>query len=60
MKQTNSKGVEYILQEMQTSRGKMRFFGKSLKEGATEIELPEGYEVGENERTGLLFLRKKK
>ncbi len=35
------------------------FFGGEVKEGALDA-LPEGYEVFENERTGLPMLRRKK
>ena len=38
---------------------KIFFFGGEAKEGALD-SLPEGYEVFENERTGLPMLRKKK
>lgn len=35
------------------------YFGSEAKEGAIDA-LPEGYEVSENERTGLPLLKKKK
>jgi hypothetical protein len=49
---TNSKGVKYYLHK----RGKLYFFSRK-KERA--IELPEGYKVVENTRTGLPMLKKK-
>ncbi len=38
---------------------KLFFFAAQIQEGALDA-LPEGYEVFENERTGLPMLRKKK
>jgi len=38
---------------------KIYYFGSEAKENALDA-LPEGYEVTENERTGLPMLRKKK
>ncbi|MDD2709652.1 MAG: hypothetical protein PHV34_16825 [Verrucomicrobiae bacterium] len=38
---------------------KIFFFGGEVKEGALDA-LPDGYEVFENERTGLPMLRRKK
>ncbi|MEK6959311.1 MAG: hypothetical protein AABW59_04675 [archaeon] len=49
---TNSKGRKYFLH----SRGKLFFFSKKSEEG---IELPAGYDVVENETTGLPMLKKK-
>jgi len=51
--QRNSKGDRYFLH----SNGHMFWFSKNRDERA--IDMPEGYKVGENERTGLLFLKKK-
>lgn len=61
---TNSKGQTYYLHSKDVIlRGgrpqTIYFFGKEEKEGALD-ELPTGYEVMENERTGLPMLRKKK
>jgi len=61
---TNSKGQTYYLHSKDVIlRGgrpqTIYFFGKEIKEGALD-ELPEGYEVMENKRTGLPMLRKKK
>ena len=38
----------------------VRFFSKAEPEGARPIELPEGYEVKENAKTGVPYLKKKK
>ncbi len=48
----NSKGKKYYLH----NRGKLYFFSKK-EEGS--IELPEGYDVIENPKTGLPMLKKK-
>ncbi|MBU2595677.1 hypothetical protein KJ713_02520 [Patescibacteria group bacterium] len=61
---TNSKGQTYYLHSKDVIlRGgrpqTIYFFGKEVKDGALD-ELPAGYEVMENERTGLPMLRKKK
>jgi hypothetical protein len=49
---TNSKGVVYFLH----SKGNMFYFSKNASQG---IDLPLGYVVVENSRTGLPVLRKK-
>lgn len=49
----NSKGRTYYLH----SRGRLFFFSK---DPAGSIDLPEGYEAVESERTGLPMLKKKK
>ena len=61
MKFKNSRGREYILQRKvnEKTNGVMFFFGKEVKEGAEEIDLPEGYTIGENSRSGLPFIKKK-
>jgi len=49
--------------EILTKSGKkriVRFFSKSEPEEGQAIELPEGYEVKKNKKTGIPFLRKKK
>lgn len=48
----NKKGVKYWLH----SRGKLFFFSKNEAES---IDLPAGYHVVENERTGLPMIKKK-
>ena len=48
---TNSKGNKYYLHQ----RGRLFFFSKSAEDG---IDLPEGYKVIENSRTGLPMLKK--
>ena len=59
----NGRGQEYylhrkdILPRNQTTPRPMYFFAKSVREGAQDA-LPDGYEVIENERTGLPMLRK--
>jgi hypothetical protein len=60
---TNSKGQTYYLHKKDvTLRGgrpqTIYFFAKEVKEGALD-ELPAGYEVMENKRTGLPMLKKK-
>jgi len=49
---TNSRGVKYYLH----SRGKLFFFSKSPQDA---IDLPEGYAIVENQRTGLPMVKKK-
>ena len=49
---TNSRGIKYYLHQ----KGKLFFFSKKKDNG---IDLPEGYDVVENPRTGLPMLRKK-
>lgn len=48
----NSKGVTYYLH----NKGKLWYFSKKPEDG---IDLPDGYEVVENTRTGLPMLKKK-
>ena len=62
--QKNSKGQTYYLHgKMVELRGgrkqKIHWFGKEAKENAMDA-IPEGYETMENDRTGLIMLRKKK
>jgi len=38
----------------------MYFFSKKTPKAGEKCDLPEGYEVVENEKTGLLFLRRLK
>jgi hypothetical protein len=57
-------GKTYILQSrLQTLKGGQQvtlyFFAGEAKEGAIDA-LPAGYEVSENEKTGLPLLKKKK
>ena len=61
---TNSKGQTYYLhtREVTLKNGRKQrifFFARDVREGALE-EVPAGYEVMENQRTGLPMLRKKK
>lgn len=49
---TNSKGVKYYLHK----RGPLMFFSKNPVDA---IDLPEGYEIKENPRTGLPMVKKK-
>lgn len=60
--QVNSKGQTYYLhqREVTLKGGRLQnifFFAKEIKDGAID-ELPEGYEVIENTRTGLPILKK--
>lgn len=61
-KHTNSKGQEYILhmRDVTLKGGRVQriyFFARTEREGACE-ELPAGYQVIENARTGLPILKK--
>jgi hypothetical protein len=60
-KHTNSKGKEYYLHSRSVGKGggKLYFFAKEVKEEGAEESLPDGYEIVENERTGLPTLKKK-
>ena len=49
---TNSRGQKYWLHH----KGRLFFFSKKSEES---IDLPEGYAVVENQRTGLPMLKKK-
>jgi len=49
---TNSRGVKYYLHQ----RGKLFFFSKKSEEG---IDMPPGFDVVENQRTGLPMLKRK-
>ena len=60
---TNSKGLTYYLHKKEvTLRGgrpqTIYYFAKEAKENAID-EIPAGYEVMENKRTGLPMLKKK-
>jgi hypothetical protein len=50
---TNSKGKKYFLH----GKGRLFYFSGTQKDNA--IDLPEGYDVVENQRTGLPMLKKK-
>jgi len=50
---TNSKGVKYYLH----SKGRLFYFAKKKKSNA--IDLPEGFKIVENKKTGLPMLKKK-
>ena len=59
---TNSQGKSYILHSRETTlkNGNTQtiyFFAQTIKEGAID-ELPAGYVVSENPRTGLPLLKK--
>ena len=60
--ESKKSGTKYYLhaQETESRGGKrtLRFFAKEIKAGALD-ELPEGYTVTENERTGMPMLKKK-
>lgn len=49
----NSKGKTYILHQ----KGKLYYFSSQQKENA--IDLPQGYKIIENNKTGLPMLKKK-
>ncbi|MBP6005347.1 hypothetical protein KA531_00340 [Candidatus Saccharibacteria bacterium] len=60
--QTNSKGQTYYLhrREVTLKGGRQQtiyFFAKEAKEGAIDA-VPAGYQVIENQKTGLLILKK--
>ncbi len=59
----NSKGTTYYLHSKEaTLKGgrvqRIYYFGKEAKEAAID-EVPEGYKIKENPKTGLPFLTKK-
>lgn len=54
---TNSRGQTYWLHSRKAKSGATLFFFSKKKEGS--IDLPEGFEVIENERTGLPMVKKK-
>lgn len=49
---TNSKGKKYFLH----GKGRLFYFASTQKENA--IDLPKGYQIVENSRTGLPMLKK--
>lgn len=53
-------GQTYFLHSRASNNGKTKvfFFAREVKDGALDA-LPDGYEVSENERTGLPVLKKK-
>ena len=53
-------GQTYYLHSRPSNNGKTKlfFFAREVKEGDMDA-LPEGYTIGENERTGLPVLKKK-
>lgn len=53
-------GQTYFLHARTSNNGKTKvhFFAREVKEGALD-NLPDGYEVSENEKTGLPLLKKK-
>ncbi len=59
----NSKGQSYFLHGKQVTlqggrQQKIHYFAREAKEGASLDAVPEGYEVVENSRTGLPFLKR--
>ena len=54
---TNSKGKKYFLHGREAKNGQMLFFFSNDSSGG--IELPQGYRVIENGKTGLPMLKKK-
>ena len=50
---TNSKGTKYYLHQ----KGRLYYFGKVKKSNA--IDMPEGFTIVENKKTGLPMLKKK-
>lgn len=59
----NSKGQTYYLhaKEVTLRNGRKQrifYFAREAKEGEALAEVPQGYKVGENQRTGLPFLSK--
>jgi len=56
---------DYTLYEKETktqsgAKRKIRFFSKGEIEGAEPIQLPKGYEIKENKKTGVPYLKKKR
>ena len=59
-KHENSKGKSYFLHTCLAKNGKTSLYFFAKDERDNHCDLPEIYEVGENPRTGLPFVRKKK
>ena len=62
---TNSKGTTYYLHSRVTQlkngrEQRIYFFAKDVRPDDAVDAVPAGYEVGENSRTGLAFLRKQR
>lgn len=60
----NSKGQTYILHGKKVTlqggrQQQIHYFAREAKPGESMDAVPDGYEVTENERTGLPFLRRK-
>jgi hypothetical protein len=53
---SNKSSKTYIL--AQNGEKPLRFFTQALKDGQHEIELPTGYVVSENDKTGMPMLKK--
>lgn len=58
---TNSKGNDYYLHSRKVGKGdaKLYFFAKEVKPEGAEEAMPEGYDIVENQRTGLPTLKRK-
>lgn len=61
----NSKGDTYYLHAKDVTlrngrKQRIFYFARAPKEGESLDAVPDGYKVGENQRTGLPFLSKKK
>lgn len=58
-KYTNKRGSDYYLhsRKAKNSSTKLYFFAKQEKDGV-ENDLPSGYEIKENDKTGLPILKK--
>ena len=59
----NSKGQTYYLHAKEVTlrnrrRQRIFYFAREEKPGESLPSVPQGYKVGENQRTGLLFLTK--
>lgn len=60
---TNKKGQQYYLHGKEVTlqggrKQRIHYFAREPKEGEAMDNVPDGYEVVENERTGLPFVRR--
>lgn len=64
LRHQNSKGQTYYLHGKEVTlqnrrRQQIYYFARAPKPGETVDALPDGYEIGENPRTGLPFLKRR-
>ena len=57
---TNSKGKKYYLHSNKRGKATLYFFsGKTKAKGKPMGSVPSGMKVGENKKTGMLYLKRK-